>query len=72
MSKDILYKVILARPDETEADYNIRNVDEGDAKCLHNYDGQDHLRFQHCHSCGCVYYNACANEKYDIYFDDYL
>ena len=25
-------KVILARPDESEADYNIRNVDEGAAK----------------------------------------
>jgi hypothetical protein len=64
--------IILARPDETEAEYNSRNCDEGDQKCLHNYDGQDHIRFQRCNFCKCTHYNAFDNEKYDLYFDNYL
>ena len=63
--------VIEALPDETLTEYDLRNKDEGLKKCLHNFIGQDNLRCQICHTCGCLNYNVDVNTKYDIYFDDY-
>jgi len=64
--------VIRALDGEMEAEYNKRNCDEGDKKCLHNYDGQDNKREQVCRFCGCLRFNTCVNKEYDAYFDDYL
>lgn len=70
MSKNI--KINLAQRDETDKEYDIRNKEEGEKRCLHNYDGQDNLRQQYCRYCGCLHYNLSINKNYDIYYDPYL
>jgi len=72
MSADVKTKVIKALDGELEEDYDKRNHDEGEKKCIHNYDGQDDKREQVCRFCSCLKMNLNVNTRYDIYFDDYL
>jgi len=72
MSKPTTIIIIAALEGELEEDYDKRNAEAGENKCLHNYDGQEEKKEQHCRFCACLRYNSNVNNRYDIYFDDYL
>lgn len=65
--------VIRALPNETEIEYDKRNIDQPKLYiCKHNYDGQYNIKFQLCNFCKCSRHNSYVNKNYDIYFDDYM
>lgn len=64
--------VLPALDGETEEEYDLRNRENKENKCSHSYAGQDNYKKQFCNYCGCMRFNSEVNERYDVYFDDYL